>query len=65
MGAINSANVTEWSEIERLLDDDALDVLLVSPERLVNPRVRAEQLPRLIGTAGLLVIDEARKPEGA
>ena len=57
--AINSANVTEWSEIERLLDDDALDVLLVSPERLVNPRFRAEQLPRLIGTAGLLVIDEA------
>ena len=63
--AINSANVTEWSEIDRLLDDDALDVLLVSPERLVNPRFRAEQLPRLIGTAGLLVIDEARKPEGA
>ncbi|HMR14320.1 MAG TPA: DEAD/DEAH box helicase, partial [Arachnia sp.] len=57
--AINSANVTEWSEIERLLDDDALDVLLVSPERLVNPRFRAEQLPRLIGTAGLLGIDEA------
>ncbi|HMS36405.1 MAG TPA: DEAD/DEAH box helicase, partial [Arachnia sp.] len=57
--AINSANVTEWTDIERLLDDDALDVLLVSPERLVNPRFRAEQLPRLIGTAGLLVIDEA------
>ena len=57
--AINSANVTEWNEIERLLDEDALDVLLVSPERLVNPRFRAEQLPRLIGTAGLLVIDEA------
>ncbi len=57
--AINSANVTEWSDIEAMLDDDALDVLLVSPERLVNPRFRAEQLPRLIGTAGLLVIDEA------
>ena len=57
--AINSANVTEWNEIERLLDDDAVDVLFVSPERLVNPRFRAEQLPRLIGTVGLLVIDEA------
>ncbi|MBK7821537.1 MAG: RecQ family ATP-dependent DNA helicase [Tessaracoccus sp.] len=57
--AINSANVTEWNDIERLLDDDAVDVLLVSPERLVNPRFRAEQLPRLIGTAGLVVIDEA------
>lgn len=57
--AINSANVTEWREIERLLDDDALDVLFVSPERLVNPRFREEQLPRLVATCGLLVIDEA------
>lgn len=57
--AINSANVTQWGEIEALLDADALDVLLVSPERLVNPRFRAEQLPRLVGSAGLLVIDEA------
>ncbi|WP_084635175.1 RecQ family ATP-dependent DNA helicase [Propionicicella superfundia] len=57
--AINSANVTEWRDIERLLDDDRLDVLFVSPERLVNPRFRAEQLPRLVRSAGLLVIDEA------
>ena len=57
--AINSANVTEWGDIERLLDDGAVDVLFVSPERLVNPRFRAEQLPRLVGSAGLLVIDEA------
>ncbi|NCD20958.1 MAG: ATP-dependent DNA helicase RecQ, partial [Actinobacteria bacterium] len=57
--AINSANVTEWGDIERLLDDDAVDVLFVSPERLVNPRFRAEQLPRLVDSAGLLVIDEA------
>ncbi|MGM0384564.1 MAG: RecQ family ATP-dependent DNA helicase [Actinomycetota bacterium] len=57
--AINSANVTEWRDIEGLLDSDAVDVLFVSPERLVNPRFRAEQLPRLVATAGLLVIDEA------
>ena len=57
--AINSANVTEWGEIERLLDEDAVDVLFVSPERLVNPRFRAEQLPRLVSAMGLLVIDEA------
>ena len=57
--AINSANVTEWSDIERLLDADAVDVLLVSPERLVNPRFREQQLPRLIASMGLLVIDEA------
>ncbi|HZK05603.1 MAG TPA: RecQ family ATP-dependent DNA helicase [Actinomycetaceae bacterium] len=57
--AINSANVTEWRDIERQLDEDAVDVLLVSPERLVNPRFREEQLPRLVRSMGLLVIDEA------
>ncbi|MCW3157836.1 RecQ family ATP-dependent DNA helicase [Micropruina sonneratiae] len=57
--AINSANVTEWRDIEQLLDADAVDVLFVSPERLVNPRFRAEQLPRLVSRLGLLVIDEA------
>lgn len=57
--AINSANVTEWSAIEAGLEADEIDVLLVSPERLVNPRFRSDQLPRLIATMGLLVIDEA------
>lgn len=57
--AINSANVTEWREIEGRLDADEVDVLFVSPERLVNPRFRAEQLPRLVDSCGLLVIDEA------
>ena len=57
--AINSANVTEWGEIEQLLGADAVDVLFVSPERLVNPRFREEQLPRLVSIMGLLVIDEA------
>ena len=57
--AINSANVTEWREIESRLDANDLDVLFVSPERLVNPRFRDEQLPRLVARCGLLVIDEA------
>lgn len=57
--AINSANATERAQIEQLLDEDAVDVLFVSPERLVNPRFRSEQLPRLISAMGLLVIDEA------
>jgi ATP-dependent DNA helicase RecQ len=57
--AISSANPTQWSDIESALDADELDVLLVSPERLVNPRFRAEQLPRLVERCGLLVIDEA------
>ncbi|WP_114855307.1 ATP-dependent DNA helicase RecQ [Brachybacterium sp. YJGR34] len=57
--AISSANPTEWADIEQALAADALDVLLVSPERLVNPRFREEQLPRLVERCGLLVIDEA------
>src|SRR5699024_2271676 len=57
--AISSANATEWGDIERALAADQLDVLLVSPERLVNPRFREEQLPLLLERCGLLVIDEA------
>jgi ATP-dependent DNA helicase RecQ len=57
--AISSANPTEWRDIEEGLAADAIDVLLVSPERLVNPRFREEQLPRLVDRCGLLVIDEA------
>ena len=57
--AISSANPTEWEQIEHDLSADAVDVLLVSPERLVNPRFREQQLPGLIARLGLLVIDEA------
>lgn len=57
--AINSANATEWGEIRAKLEADEVDVLLVSPERLNNPRFRAEQLPDLVRRMGLLVIDEA------
>jgi ATP-dependent DNA helicase RecQ len=57
--AISSANPTQWELIEQSLARDEIDVLLVSPERLVNPRFREQQLPTLIGRCGLLVIDEA------
>lgn len=57
--AISSANVTEWGEIRSRLAEGTVDVLLVSPERLVNPRFAAEQLPELVASMGMLVIDEA------
>ncbi|WP_449283045.1 RecQ family ATP-dependent DNA helicase [Leucobacter sp.] len=57
--AINSATADEWEEIERRLDADDVDVLLVSPERLNNPRFRETRLPQLLARMGLLVIDEA------
>ncbi|PZF80781.1 RecQ family ATP-dependent DNA helicase [Jiangella anatolica] len=56
---INSANADEWGEVSKQLADDAVDVLLVSPERLNNPRFRDEQLPTLAASAGLIVVDEA------
>lgn len=57
--AINSANATEWTEVEQRLADDTVDVLLVSPERLTNPRFRDTVLPGLMARLGLLVVDEA------
>jgi ATP-dependent DNA helicase RecQ len=56
---INSANLEEWEQIHAEIRDGAVDVLLVSPERLNNPGFRDKVLPRLTGTAGLIVIDEA------
>jgi ATP-dependent DNA helicase RecQ len=55
---VNSANVDDWQQVFDALAADALDVLLVSPERLANPRFADKALPLLAG-AGLLVIDEA------
>ncbi len=56
---INTANATEWGEVYGLLEADAVDLLLVSPERLNNPTFRDQQLPALAGRCGLLVVDEA------
>jgi ATP-dependent DNA helicase RecQ len=56
---INSANLEEWEQVHGEIRDGAVDVLLVSPERLNNPGFRDNVLPRLTETAGLIVIDEA------
>lgn len=57
--AINSANAHEWEETRAKLAADEVDILLVSPERLNNPRFRDEQMPALIERMGMLVVDEA------
>ncbi|HEV7195160.1 MAG TPA: RecQ family ATP-dependent DNA helicase [Pedococcus sp.] len=56
---MNSANAEEWGEVSAALSRNEVDVLLVSPERLNNPRFRDEQLPDLARRCGLLVVDEA------
>ena len=57
--AVNSANATEWAQIQERVRAGELDVLLVSPERLNNPRFREEWMPQLMRTCSLLVVDEA------
>src|SRR6478752_2699311 len=56
---INSTNRDAWSEVQGLLADDAVDLLLISPERLNNPQFRETMLPLFAERVGLLVVDEA------
>ena len=56
---VNSTNREAWGEVRSLLEADAIDLLLISPERLDNPQFRTEMLPLFSERVGLLVIDEA------
>ena len=56
---INSGNTEEWDAVEHGLVSNAIDVLLISPERLANERFATDILPRIQGSIGLLVVDEA------
>ena len=56
---VNSTNRDEWDEIRDRLADDTIDLLLISPERLNNPKFRDSMLPLFARSVGLLVIDEA------
>ncbi|MQM24840.1 RecQ family ATP-dependent DNA helicase [Glycomyces albidus] len=56
---INSANPEDWDAIAEAIAEDAVDVLLISPERLNNPSFRDYQLPKLAAGCGMLVVDEA------
>jgi len=56
---INSTNREEWDEVHDRLSKNTVDLLLISPERLNNPRFREDMLPLFAASVGLLVIDEA------
>ena len=56
---VNSTNREGWAEVEALLASDAVDLLLISPERLNNPQFRETMLPLFASRVALLVIDEA------
>ncbi len=56
--SVNSTNIEDWDPIFAALENNELDVLLVSPERLGNPAF-ARRLPDLLARTSLIVIDEA------
>ena len=56
---VNSTNRDAWEEVRGLLAADAIDLLLISPERLNNPQFRDAMLPLFAERVGLLVVDEA------
>ena len=56
---INSANRDDWDKVEQGIEAGQVDLLLISPERLANPKFRSEVLPAVGRRSGLLVVDEA------
>ena len=55
---VNSASNTTVRELAQALDDDAVDLVLVSPERLANPEFADKVMPLVGRRPGLMVIDE-------
>lgn len=56
---IDSSNQNEWDDIYARLQTDAIDVLLISPERLNNSIFREMAGEALFSKLGMLVVDEA------
>lgn len=56
---INSTNAEMWEEVEEELREDAVDILLISPERLANDTFRQNVLTDVAPHIGLFVVDEA------
>ncbi|MBP7867337.1 MAG: RecQ family ATP-dependent DNA helicase [Acidobacteria bacterium] len=55
---IHSENPEEWASVESAIRHDEADILLISPERLANPRFCGEVLSFVAGRIALLVVDE-------
>lgn len=59
IGALHSGTSHWFDEFRTGIQEDTIDVLLVSPERFANERFRRDILPMLEQRMGMLVIDEA------
>lgn len=56
---INSSNTDDWDRVKEDLQQDRVDVLLISPERLANDVFRQDVLADIANRVGLFVVDEA------
>ena len=56
---INSDNTDEWDAVEDQIRKDAVDILLISPERLANEAFVSNVLSVMASRVSMLVIDEA------
>lgn len=56
---LNSSNQEEWAEIERKIQADQIDVLLVSPEKLASDDFRQNVLLPIADRIGFFIVDEA------
>lgn len=54
---INSSNTKEWEQVQNGLNNNAYDLLLISPERLSSQNFLPEIVPA-IGRIGAFVVDE-------
>ena len=57
--SIDSSNKPDWNRVERALQNDEVDILLISPERLANEGFQDNVLANIAARLSLLVIDEA------
>lgn len=57
-GAFHSENKTDWPDVEMQLSDDAIDILLITPERLTNNDFRWRVFPGIAERVALLIVDE-------
>jgi ATP-dependent DNA helicase RecQ len=57
--SINSTNEEDWTQIERGLHRNEIDMLLISPERLGNDDFVSRCLLPIANRVGLFVVDEA------
>lgn len=56
---INSSNKEDWDAIYGRIQNDEVDILLISPERLANDEFRDTVLLPMIDRIGFFVVDEA------